>query len=72
MEPSDLTIIENNRKDNYQLDRLWKEHQDLESRIDKMEAAKGLGANEEKQLHQLKKEKLDGKEKLEKILVDLR
>ena len=72
MEAKDLEIIESNRKDNYQLDRLYKEHLDLEAQIDKLEAAKGLGAEEEKQLHNLKKQKLDGREQLEGILQGLR
>ena len=72
MEKKDLELIEKHRKDNYQLDRLWKEHLKLDERIEKLEAAKGLGANEEKELHQLKKDKLEGRDKLEQILAGLR
>ncbi len=72
MEKADLTLIEKHRKDNYQLDKLFKEHLELKERIHKMEGAKGLGANEEKELHLLKKKKLDGREKLEDLLKELR
>ena len=72
MEAQDLKLIEQHRKANYQLDKLWKDHQALETKINKMEAAKGLSADEEKELHTLKKKKLDGRDQLEKMLAPLR
>ncbi|MDX2469104.1 MAG: YdcH family protein [SAR324 cluster bacterium] len=72
MEAQDIAIVEKHRKDNYQLDRLFKEHQEIGARIEKLEASKGLGANEEAELHDLKKKKLEGRDQLEEILVGLR
>lgn len=72
MEAKDLELIEQHRAGNYQLDRLVKEHDELEAQIAEMEKGKGLGHNEEKKLHDLKKKKLDGREEIEKILKDLR
>ncbi len=72
MEASDLKLIEQHKKANYQLDKLWKTHQELEAKINKLEAAKGLSADEEKELHQLKKKKLEGRDHLEKLLAPLR
>ena len=72
MEAQDLELIEKHRKDNYQLDRLIKEHDEIGARIEKLEATKGLGANEETELHDLKKKKLEGRDQLEGILAGLR
>lgn len=72
MEAADLELIEKHRKDNYDLDRLMKDHESLEQQISKLESAKGLGAEEEKKLHNLKKEKLQGRDAIEKFLTSVR
>ena len=72
METQDLALIEKHRKDNYQLDKLYKDHLEVGKKIDQLEASKGLGANEEQELHDLKKAKLDGRDQLEQLLAGLR
>ena len=72
MEQRDLDLIEKHRKDNYDLNRLATEHGELGAQIEKLESAKGLADNEQIDLHKLKKKKLDGKDKIEKILATLR
>lgn len=68
MEAKELELIEKYRKDNYQIDRLYREHVDLKGQVIVLENHKGLSPVEEKKLHNLKKEKLEGKEKLVKLL----
>ena len=72
MEKIDLDLIEQHRKGNYQLDRLTKDHQALEAEIEALEKTKGLSAEDEKKLHNLKKVKLEGRDQLEEILKTLR
>ena len=71
MEAKDIQLIEENSKDNYRLDRLYREHLELENSIKNL-TNKGLGANEQKELNLMKKKKLEGREELEKILETLR
>ena len=72
MERNDLALIDANRKTNYDLDRVYKDHMALGNKIDRLESAKALGPNEEQELHDMKKEKLGLRENLEKILDGLR
>jgi len=72
LEKKDLELIELHRKTNYDLEKLFQEHIVLESEIDKLEAVKVLTTSEEKKLHKFKKDKLDGRDKIEKILKKLR
>lgn len=72
MEQQDIKIIEKHRKENYELDRLFKTHEEYEKKINDLELRKGLSVKEEKELHELKKLKLAGKDKIEAILENLR
>ena len=72
MEAKDIKIIEKHRKTNYELDKLYREHEELETKVDELELRKGLSANEEKELHELKKLKLAGRDRIEEILQTLR
>ena len=73
MEARDLELIEKHRKENYELDRLYKEHIKLEEEIEALTNSRvGLSAEEDKRLHQLKKTKLDGRDQMERILESLR
>jgi len=72
LEQNDLALIEKFRKTNYDLDRLYRDHLMLEDKINSLEAASGLGAEEQKKLNSLKKTKLSGRDRMEAILRPLR
>jgi len=72
MEKSDIELVEKHRATNYELDRLYREHIKFEGKIEDLEARKGLSANESKELVELKKLKLTGRDKIEDILKTLR
>jgi len=72
LEKPDIALIQKHRKTNYDLDRLYDRHLQLEEEIAKIESIRVLTAAEEKKIHELKKTKLEGREKLEKILKPLR
>lgn len=72
MEAKDLELIAQHRKHNYELDRLMKDHDALEAEVEQMEKTKGLSDDDELKLNQLKKEKLEGRDRIEAILQTLR
>ena len=72
MEAKDLELVEKHRGENYELDRLVKDHTSLEAEIEALEKTKGLSADDEKALHKLKKVKLEGRDRIEEILETLR
>ncbi|OGH03467.1 MAG: hypothetical protein A2600_10175 [Candidatus Lambdaproteobacteria bacterium RIFOXYD1_FULL_56_27] len=72
MEAKDRELLKTHRKSNYELDKLAKEHDELEAKISEMEHAKGLSPDDEIRLHKLKKRKLEGRERLEEIFQTLR
>lgn len=51
-----------------ELEELWKEHQDLEARIEKLEALPHLTPSETLTRKQLQKQKLAGKDRIAEIL----
>jgi len=72
MEAQDLSLIAEHRGSNYALDRLMKDHDALEAYILQMEKNKGLSDDDTLRLHDLKKQKLEGRDQIEQILITLR
>lgn len=72
MEKRDIELIEINRKDNYELDRLYQEHVKLNQEVEKLESSQFLTPEQKSDLDILKKTKLDGRDKLEVLLEPLR
>ena len=72
MEATDLVLIEKHRKTDYNLDRLFREHERLGVEIDKLDSGKVLSADERVKLNALKKNKLRGRDEIEAILAPLR
>ena len=71
MEQNELDLIEKHRKDNYELDKLYQEHQKLGKETDSLEAVKVFTTAESIKLHKLKKTKLEVRDKIAKILKTL-
>ncbi len=72
MEKQDLELIEKNRGSNYELDRLYTEHLELDKEVARLEQIKIQTPEEQKQLSVLKRTKLEGRDKIEIILETLR
>ena len=71
MEQSELDLIAKHRKDNYELDKLYLEHQKLGKETDSLESIKVFTTAESQKLHKLKKTKLEVRDKIAKILKTL-
>jgi len=72
LEKKELDLIEKHRHSHYELGKLMKDHDALEAQIAGMERTKGLSAGDEKELHRLKKVKLEGRDRIEEILKTLK
>ena len=72
MEKNDLALIEKHAKENTQLDRLYKEHLQLEKEIEALQSLKIMSPAENKKLKELKKVKLAGRDEMERIFQTLR
>lgn len=72
MEQADLDLIEKHAKDNNELDRLYQEHLRLEKEIEQIQSVRIKSPEEEKKLRELKKVKLDGRDRMEQIFQTLR
>jgi len=72
METQDIELINQHRKGNYNLDRLMKDHDALDEQINQLEKTKGLSDDDTIRLHAIKKQKLEGRDQIEQILVSLR
>lgn len=72
MEERDLELIEQHRKTNYELDKLYQDHVKLDAEVDKLELQRVLTPEDEKKLATMKREKLDGRDQIENILKTLR
>ena len=72
MEKKELALIEKHRHSHYELGKLMKEHDSLEAQIAALEKTKGLSAEDEKELHRLKKVKLEGRDRIAEILKTLK
>jgi uncharacterized protein len=72
LEEQDLELIKKHAKDNNQLDRLYKEHLRLEAKIDELQAIRIKSPEDEKELKQLKRIKLEGRDQMEMIFQTLR
>ena len=72
MEESDLKLIEEYAKTNSELDRLFKEHLKLGKEIEALQGLKIMSPAESKQLKELKRVKLSGRDRMEEIFQELR
>lgn len=68
MDQRDLELIERYSKGDPVLERLYKEHQNFERQIEKLENKSFLTPNEQVEWKDIKKKKLSGKDKIEAIL----
>ncbi len=68
METRDLELLERLSSRDSELKALWEEHMLFEKQIEKLSGKPFLTPTEEKQMKELKKQKLDGKTKLLSIL----
>ncbi|MBL0691330.1 MAG: DUF465 domain-containing protein [SAR324 cluster bacterium] len=71
MEKSDLDIINKEKDTDYELAKLWEDHLSLDAEIANLEKATSEIVNHAK-INELKKEKLQGRDKLEVILAKYR
>ncbi|MBU3915010.1 DUF465 domain-containing protein [bacterium] len=72
MEKSDVELLEKYAKDNNELDRLSKEHIELEKKIEELQKVKIKTIAENKKLKELKHAKLVGRDRMEEIFDALR
>lgn len=72
MEASDLELIKKFAKDNNELDRLYQSHRKMETDIEKLQAISIRSADAEQKLRDLKKVKLEGRDRMEQIFQTLR
>jgi len=72
LEDKKKELIEKHRKENYELDRLYAEHLALDGEVEKLESKRFLTPEEKSELVVLKKTKLDGRDRIEEILQELR
>lgn len=72
MEIKDLKLIEKHRRSNRELDQLYADHLKLDRKVDRLEQVKIRTPEDNRQLGILKKKKLEGRDKMEKILRTLR
>ncbi len=72
MEERDRELLLSLLAQNEELARLWGEHQELEARLDNIEQRVYLSAEEQVEVKRLKKVKLAGRDRMEKILAEYR
>ena len=72
MEKNDLALIEKHAKENTRLDRLYKEHLQMEEKIEALQSLKIMSPADNKKLKELKKVKLAGRDEMERIFQTLR
>lgn len=68
MERTDLDLIDRISSDNNELRGLWEEHLELERRLDAINRKGFLTLTEEIEVKDLKKRKLQGRDRIEQIL----
>jgi hypothetical protein len=68
MDNTDIALIDELSPANSELDRLWREHKTLEERLDALGKHCYLTQDEEMEQRTLKKKKLVGRDRIEKIL----
>ncbi|MDR2825171.1 MAG: DUF465 domain-containing protein [Deltaproteobacteria bacterium] len=64
MDTQEIQLVEKYSVQDTELKRLWEEHQLYEKQLEKLEKKSFLTPVEEKQVRELKKQKLDGKTQL--------
>ena len=72
MEEKEMDLIQSLAAQDEELARLWKEHRELESKIDSLGERRYLSPEEEVEIKRLKKIKLAGRDRIEAILADHR
>ncbi len=72
MDSTDIALIDELTPGNSELDRLWREHKDLEERLDALGKHCYLTRDEEMEQRTLKKRKLAGRDRIERILASHR
>ena len=72
MDPRDIALIDELAPANPELARLWQEHHDLEQRLDRLGKHSYLTTEEKLEQRTLKKQKLAGRDRIERILADHR
>lgn len=72
METKDLELIEKHRRSHRELDRLYTGHLMLDEEVAKLERVRIKTPEDQKQLSILKRQKLEGRDKMETILRTLR
>jgi len=72
MEQKDVSMIQNLLAQDQELAKLWKEHLELDSKIEALSERRYLSAEEEVEIKRLKKMKLAGRDRIEAILADHR
>jgi uncharacterized protein YdcH (DUF465 family) len=68
MDEKTVEMIETARKSNPEVNRLYLAHQELNRQVDDLNSRSHLSSEEEMQLHQLKKEKLRVRDRIEQIV----
>lgn len=72
MEEKEMDQIQSLAAQDQELARLWREHLELESKIDSLGERRYLSPEEEVEIKRLKKIKLAGRDRIEDILADHR
>ena len=72
MDPKDLELIEELAPRHPELAALWREHLELEARLERLAGRRYLTPQEELEVKRLKKIKLAGRDRIEAILAQHR
>lgn len=72
MDERDLALIEAHQEDTPELAQLWREHLELEKKLDDMNQRVYLTPEEQVERKRLQKIKLAGRDRIESILAGLR
>jgi len=72
MDKQDIALIEELMGENQELAALWREHQELEQKLENLAQRSYLAPDEEQEVKRLKKVKLAGRDRMEAILAEHR
>lgn len=72
MDQQEIDLLEKYAPQDPELKSLWDDHLIYEKKVEKLESKKFLSPQEQQELKQLKKQKLDGKTRLMHILDNLK
>ena len=68
MEARDIEILERYMPENFELKELWDEHILFKKQLEKLESKPFLTPAEQKEVKEIKKQKLDGKTRIQVLL----